>query len=333
MQSRSFGPTSPKAIFDLLPMMEPTSSSSSLPLSRRELFLSALTVTSLLFAAATLHTTPAAPPRLVGEPAPLPAGTTFTQAGRTVVITGSSKGIGKGMALVFAEAGANVLVNSRHLDEAEAVAQEIIASGGVASAFAGDVSVEADVQAMMAAAVERYGGIDVVCANAGVIPDKTLDLVTVNDWDSAFATNVRGTFLTVKYATPHLKRSAYGRVVLTSSITGPITGFPGWAHYGATKAAQLGFMRSAAMELAAFGITINAIQPGNIITEGLAALGEEFLAAVEAVIPLGRLGSVRDTGYAALYFASKEAKYVTGTTIVVDGGQIIPEQPSFRDKW
>ena len=185
----------------------------------------------------------------------------------------------------------------------------------------------------MAAAVERYGGIDVVCANAGVIPDKTLDSVTVSDWDSAFATNVRGTFLTVKYATPYLKRSAYGRVVLTSSITGPITGFPGWAHYGATKAAQLGFMRSAAMELAAFGITINAIQPGNIITEGLAALGDEFLAAVEAVIPLGRLGSVRDTGYAALYFASKEAGYITGTTIVVDGGQIIPEQPSFRDKW
>ena len=85
--------------------------------------------------------------------------------------------------------------------------------------------------------------------------------------------------------------------------------------------------------VAAFGITINAIQPGNIVTEGLAALGDEYLAATQAVIPLGHLGSVRDIGYAALYFASVEAAYVTGTTIVVDGGQIIPEQPSFRNKW
>ena len=110
-------------------------------------------------------------------------------------------------------------------------------------------------------------------------------------------------------------------------------GFPGWGHYGATKAAQLGFMRSAAMELAAFGITINAIQPGNIITEGLAALGEAYLAATEAVIPIGHLGNVRDIGYAALYFASAEAGFVTGSHLVVDGGQIIPEQPSFREKW
>ena len=182
-------------------------------------------------------------------------------------------------------------------------------------------------------AVEAFGAIDILVNNASAIQLTGTLETTAKRFDLMHAVNVRGTFLTVKHATPHLKRSAYGRVVLTSSITGPITGFPGWAHYGATKAAPLGFMRSAAMELAAFGITINAIQPGNIITEGLAALGEEFLAAVEAVIPLGRLGSVRDTGYAALYFASKEAGYVTGTTIVVDGGQIIPEQPSFRDKW
>ena len=92
-------------------------------------------------------------------------------------------------------------------------------------------------------------------------------------------------------------------------------------------------MRSAAMELAAFGITINAIQPGNIITEGLAAYGEAYLAATEAVIPIGHLGNVRDIGYAALYFASAEAGFVTGSHLVVDGGQIIPEQPSFREKW
>lgn len=156
----------------------------------------------------------------------LPAGHTFTAAGRTVVVTGSSRGIGKGIAMVFAEAGANVIINSRHLDEAEATAAELVAAGGEASAFAGDVSSEADMQALMATAVERYGGLDVVCANAGIIPDETMEGVSVAEWDRAFEINVRGSFLAVKTALPYLKQSSAGRVVLTSSITGPITVTP-----------------------------------------------------------------------------------------------------------
>ena len=290
--------------------------------------LTIVTALSILYAAMR-----PAPSRASSQLALAPAGPTFTAKGRTVVVTGSSKGIGKGIALVFAKAGANVLITSRHLDEADAVANEIVAAGGVASAFAGDVSDESDVKAMFATAVERYGGVDVVCANAGVIPDKSMAAMNLDEWEQAFAINVRGTFLSVKLATPLLKQSPYGRVVLTSSITGPITGFPGWSHYGATKAAQLGFMKSAAMELAQFGITINAIMPGNIYTEGLAALGEQFLHDTEAVIPLGKIGAVADIGYAALYLASREAGFITGTTLVVDGGQTIPEQPAFREKW
>jgi 3-oxoacyl-[acyl-carrier protein] reductase len=113
--------------------------------------------------------------------------------------------------------------------------------------------------------------------------------------------------------------------VLTSSITGPVTGFPGWTHYGASKSGQLGFMRTACLELARYGITVNAVMPGNIVTEGLEGLGADYFETMAASIPLKRLGSVDDIGNAAVYFASREAGYVTGQTIIVDGGQILPE--------
>jgi 3-oxoacyl-[acyl-carrier protein] reductase len=125
-----------------------------------------------------------------------------------------------------------------------------------------------------------------------------------------------------------LATSGHGRVVVTSSITGPITGYPGWSHYGASKAAQLGFLRTAAIELAPKRITINAIMPGNIATEGLADMGEEYIRGMEAVIPQHRLGTVEDIGHAALFFASDEAGYITGQTLVVDGGQVLPESPA-----
>ena len=110
-----------------------------------------------------------------------------------------------------------------------------------------------------------------------------------------------------------------------SVITGPITGFPGFTHYGASKAGQLGFMRTACLELAKYGITVNAVMPGNILTEGLIGMGEDYQKSMAASVPLKKLGTVDDIGHAALYFASKEAGYVTGQTIIVDGGQILPE--------
>jgi 3-oxoacyl-[acyl-carrier protein] reductase len=139
------------------------------------------------------------------------------------------------------------------------------------------------------------------------------------------STNLKGTFLSVQACVPYLKNSDQGRIVLTSSITGAITGFPGWTHYGATKAGQLGFMRTASIELAKYGITVNAVLPGNIVTEGLQDLGNEYLKAMAAAIPLKRLGDVEDIGNAALFLASKEAGYITGQTTVVDGGQTLPE--------
>jgi 3-oxoacyl-[acyl-carrier protein] reductase len=170
--------------------------------------------------------------------------------GKSVVVTGASKGIGKGIAGVFARHGGKVLIVSRHLNEAESCAAELRANGGAASACAGDVTNKADMEAMVRLAVERNGGIDILCANAGIFPQVKLEEMTEQTWDLVLETNVKGAFLSVQAAIPELKRSGEGRIILTSSITGPITGFPGWAHYGASKAAQLGFVRTACMELA-----------------------------------------------------------------------------------
>lgn len=242
--------------------------------------------------------------------------------GRSVAVTGGSKGIGKGIARVFAQAGAKVAIVSRHADQAGAAAKEI---GHGAFGLAGDVTSLDSMNKVMAEVAKRNGGLDVLCANAGIFPPAKLEEMTSEQWDDVVDTNLKGTFHSVKAAVPFLKKSDQGRIVLTSSITGPVTGFPGWTHYGATKAGQLGFMRTACIELAKYGITVNAVMPGNIVTEGLAGMGEDYQKTMAASIPLKKLGQVEDIGYAALYFASKEANYVTGQTIIVDGGQILPE--------
>jgi len=246
-------------------------------------------------------------------------------AGRSVIVTGASKGIGKGIATIFCRNGGKVFVVSRNLAEAEACAEALRRESGTARGYAADVTSLEDMQRLADAAAAAHGGIDILCANAGMFPQAKIEDLSAEDWDRVMATNLKGTFLAVKACLSHLKKSDQGRVVLTSSITGPITGYPGWSHYGATKAGQLGFMRTAAIELARHGITINAILPGNILTEALTALGPEYLRSMAASIPLKRLGTVEDIGYAALFFASKEAAYITGQTIVVDGGQILPE--------
>jgi 3-oxoacyl-[acyl-carrier protein] reductase len=246
--------------------------------------------------------------------------------GRGVLVTGGTKGIGKGIAGVFARAGADVVIVGRDADTGTAAAAELGGAGGGAVTFVrADVSRGEDCERMAAEAAEHLGGIDVLCANAGVFPDVRLEDMTEADIDGIFATNVKGTMLSVKACLPALARSGRGRVVLTSSITGPITGYPGWSHYGATKAAQLGFLRTAAIELAGRGVTINAVMPGNIATEGLDELGEEYRTKMESSIPQRRLGTVQDIGFAALFLATDEAGYITGQTIVVDGGQILPE--------
>jgi 3-oxoacyl-[acyl-carrier protein] reductase len=249
-------------------------------------------------------------------------------AGRAVVVTGGSRGIGKGIASVFARNGARVIITGRDSDVARAAAEELSAevpAPGEVSFVQADVASREDCRRMAAIATERLGGIDVLCANAGIFPDSLLADMTEEMLDRVLGTNLKGTVFTVQACLPALERSGRGRVILTSSITGPITGYPGWTGYGASKAGQLGFMRTAAIELAPSNITVNAVLPGNIVTEGLAELGEDYASSMAASIPLRRLGSVDDIGYAALFLATEEAGYITGQTIVVDGGQVLPE--------
>ncbi len=248
-------------------------------------------------------------------------------AGRSVIVTGASRGIGRGIAALFARHGGRVLVVARDGAAAEEAAAAMREAGGEATSYAADVADETAMARMAEAAVSRHGGIDILIANAGIFPSAPLVMMREAEFDQVMATNLKGTFLAVRAVLPAMQNDRRGRIVITSSITGPVTGYPGWAHYGASKAAQLGFMRTAAIELAPHGITINAVLPGNIVTEGLDALGADYLTRMARAVPLGRLGSVADVANAALFLASDEAGYITGQTLIVDGGQTLPESP------
>lgn len=245
--------------------------------------------------------------------------------GRSAIVTGASKGIGRGIARALAAQGAKVTLVARGGAALEAARAEIAAAGGTVRTASCDVADWDQVRAMVDEAAEAQGGLSILCANAGIYPQTTMEAMDPAEWDNVMAVNLRSSFLAVKAAQPHFRRAGGGRVILTSSITGPITGYRGWTHYGASKAAQLGFMRSAAMELARDKVTINAVLPGNIVTEGFEGNGPEYLAAMEASVPLGRLGTVDDVANAVLFLASDEAGYITAQQIVVDGGQVVPE--------
>ncbi|MET9712916.1 3-oxoacyl-ACP reductase FabG [Nocardiopsis alba] len=242
---------------------------------------------------------------------------------RSVLVTGGTRGIGAGIARAFARAGDRVVITGRDEERVREAAGNL---PGVEWAV-GDVSRAADCARIVEEVVERTGGLDVLCTNAGVFPSSPLATMTEAELDEVIGTNLKGTMLMVRAAMEALAASDQGRVVITSSITGPLTGYAGWSHYGATKAAQLGFMRSAALELAPRGVTVNAVMPGNVRTEGLAELGEEYLERMRSVVPLGRLGEVEDIAQACLFLAGPGASFITGQALVVDGGQVLPEEP------
>ncbi len=252
----------------------------------------------------------------------------FSVAGKSVLVTGASKGIGLGIASVFAAADAHVAIAARSRPDLDAAVARLdgLGSGKVVGVQA-DVADPDSCTAMAATVADSLGGIDVLCANAGIFPEAPLKSMTPAQLSRVLDVNVKGNVYSVQACLDALIASGRGRIVLTSSITGPITGFPGWTHYGASKAAQLGFMRTAAIELAPHRITVNAVLPGNILTEGLEQMGEEYLAGMAKAIPAGALGTPADIGHVAAFLASDEAGYVTGQSIAVDGGQVLPESP------
>jgi len=244
--------------------------------------------------------------------------------GAFAVVTGASKGIGKGIAKTFLNHGATVIITGRTEKDLQNTVKELSNFGAI-SYIVADISKAADIKNMVDTAIERHGKIDSLCSNAGIFPMSLIENMSEEEWDYINTVNVKGMFLAVKECIPYMQKQGGGNIVITSSITGPVTGYTGWSHYGATKAAQLGFMRSAAIELARYGIRINAVQPGNIETEGLLSMGEEYYNTMKKSIPLGFLGKPEDIGNAMVFLASDLAKFITGQTIVVDGGQILPE--------
>lgn len=246
----------------------------------------------------------------------------FDLTGKIAVVSGGAKGIGRGIVTALKKGGATIVIADIDEKTGRATAAEL-----GTDFIALDVTSQSQCRAVVSEIREKYGRLDILCSNTGIFPQRTIKSMTEQDWDTMQKVNVKGMFFLVQAALSVMEEQKYGRIVITSSITGPVTGFPGWSHYGASKAAQLGFMRSAALEYARMGITINAVQPGNILTEGLKAQGETYLNQMRATIPTHTLGEPEDIGYAAAFLASDEAKYITGQTIIIDGGQILPESP------
>lgn len=245
--------------------------------------------------------------------------------GKTALIVGAARGIGKGVAQRFAEEGANLVLGDT--DTACRATAEDLGAAFIPT----DISSLEDAGKAVAFAVEQHGRLDIIVQNAGIYPWQLIEQTSPEDWDRVMGVNLRGAFNAARAALPPMKAQGYGRMLFTSSITGTHVTNPGHGHYAATKAGINGFIRAAALEFSGYGITVNGVEPGNIMTEAIQEhRGPDYIASMEASIPLGRLGSPRDVANAFLYLASDEASYVTGTTIVVDGGQLLPEGADFR---
>lgn len=245
---------------------------------------------------------------------------------RVALIVGGARGIGKGTALRFAEEGAKLIVADMEAEVGAATAQEI---GG--DFIRCDIAQLADARAAVGLALDRHGRLDILVQNAGIYPWQLIEETSPDDWDRVMAVNLRGSFIAARAALPAMKAQGYGRLLYTSSITGPHVTSPGHGHYSASKAGINGFIRAAALEFSGYGITVNGVEPGNILTEAVQRhRSPAFIQSMADAIPLGRLGSERDVANAFLFLASDEASYITGTTIVVDGGQLLPEGNDFR---
>ncbi|MCB1489173.1 MAG: SDR family oxidoreductase [Bauldia sp.] len=246
--------------------------------------------------------------------------------GKTAIVIGAARGIGEGIAERFIEEGARVMIGDTEVDAGSATAERIGARFRETH-----VDRPEDAKAIVEETLDAYGRLDILVQNAGIYPWTLIENTSPDEWDSVLAVNLKGTFLAAQAALPPMKAQRSGRMIFTSSITGPRVTSPGHGHYSASKAGINGFIKSAALEFAGYGITVNGVEPGNILTEGMKAhRSASFIKSMEDSVPLGRLGTPRDIANAFLYFASDDAEYVTGTTIVVDGGQILPEGADFR---
>jgi 3-oxoacyl-[acyl-carrier protein] reductase len=248
----------------------------------------------------------------------------FDLTGRTALVTGGSRGLGRAIALALARQGADVAINYRgNADAADEVAQEITRAGRQAITVQGDTSAGREAaEAIVKAALDGLGSVHILVNNAGITRDNLLMRMDAEEWDAVIDTNLSGPFwMTRAIARPMMKARA-GRIINMSSAAGRM-GNPGQANYAAAKAGLIGLTKTTARELASRNITCNAIAPGLITTDLTADLPEAATEALKGMTPLCYIGSVEDVAAAAIYFASDEARYVTGQVLGVDGGIVM----------
>jgi len=240
-------------------------------------------------------------------------------SGRTAIVTGASRGIGKAIALALAANGAKVACVARSADKLKETADEIAAAGGTAEIHTLDVTNSEAVTKLVEGLAEKWGQLDIVVNNAGITADTLIPRMTDEQWDSVIATNLRSVFLFTRAASQAMMRKRSGRIINISSVSG-IMGNPGQANYSASKAGIIGFTRTVARELAGRKITVNAICPGFIASEMTAAMGATLDEMIKEKIPAKRLGEANEIADAVLYLASDSAAYMTGEVITIDGG-------------
>ncbi len=241
--------------------------------------------------------------------------------GKAAVVTGAAKGIGRATAELFAREGARLVIND--VDEAglNDLREQLEGLGAEVEVVVGDVAVVDDAKRMIGAATERFGRLDVLVANAGVIPLNNIVDATPEDWDWVMAVDGRGMFLTCKYAVEAMLESGGGSIVCLSSISG-LAGQAEQSTYGPAKFVASGITKHLAVEWADRGIRVNAVAPGTITTEAVAELPEEYKAPMKEAHPIGRLGEPSEVAKAILFLASDEASFVTGVILPVDGGYL-----------